>query len=372
MRVRWVLTGFVIVAAALAASAPAVAQVQVSTADGTTSMKFGFLLQPQAEFLETTDGEHTTQNLYIRRARLLFGGNILGDKLTYFIETDSPNLGKVDPASSVGDQKKANMYVQDAFITWSSGDAFKVDMGMLLPAVFHNHGQGAGSLLAVDYGAYTFASGDHEMARVGRDYGFEVRGYPFQKHLEYRAGLLQGNRTTTTSNNPFRYFGRLVWYPFEADSGFFYTGTNLGKKKILGVGVGYDAQREYSTLAADVYWDWPVFGGDAVTIQADYSDLQGDPNFSPSLADQKNMLFEAGYYFGDFKLEPFVQLASQNYDAAASSDNAKYLIGLAYWASGHKWNVKLAGGRVHTDTPAEDGYPENRNYLVLQAQAFFY
>jgi len=154
--VRHQLTSFaaLVVTAGLALSLPCLpagAQWQVASADGSSTLKLGVLLQPQAELIETADGEDHSQNLFLRRARVLLGGTY-SERWSFFLETDSPNLGKAKPDGS----KSSDLYIQDAFVTYSTGDAFKIDAGMLLMPLSHNHETSAGMLLPVDYGPYTF------------------------------------------------------------------------------------------------------------------------------------------------------------------------------------------------------------------------
>ena len=80
---------------------PAAAQWQIESKDGTSSIKFGVLIQPQLELLETADEEATSTNLFVRRLRLLVGG-AFGEHWSFFFETDSPNLGKANPNAGVG------------------------------------------------------------------------------------------------------------------------------------------------------------------------------------------------------------------------------------------------------------------------------
>ncbi len=90
---RWVF--FLLVAATLWLVSPhaAEAQWQIASKDEKQTLKFGILVQPQYEALETVNTDHYSQNLYIRRLRLIFGGKI-SDRWSFFTETDSPNIGK--------------------------------------------------------------------------------------------------------------------------------------------------------------------------------------------------------------------------------------------------------------------------------------
>lgn len=65
-------------------------QLQIKAGDD-TNIKFGVLIQAQADWTQDPVSEGYAQNLFLRRARILFGGQIIKN-LTFFIETDSPNL----------------------------------------------------------------------------------------------------------------------------------------------------------------------------------------------------------------------------------------------------------------------------------------
>jgi hypothetical protein len=334
---------------------------QLTSQDGKSSLKFGLLLQPQGEWIDTTTAEHTTENLYLRRFRILLGGK-LGDKVTFFVETDTPNVGK---AAADGTKSEANMYVQDASITYSFTPSIMIDGGMLLLPLSHNAQQGATTLLPVDYGPYSFLASTPTTSRVGRDYGAQFRGYLFNNHLEFRAAITDGVRGAS-AKNPFRTTYRVVFYPFDAETGFFYTGTNFGKKRIVAIGGSYDAQKDYKTTSGDLYVDLPAGkSGDAVTLQADFTNYDGG-KLIPTFAKQDATLVEASYYFHSIKVGPFLQYAKRNYDAAATPDEKYEQVGLAWWASGHNFNLKLGAGKF------EKAGAKDRNQVLLQAQLYFF
>src|SRR4029077_10451216 len=122
--------------------------------------------------LDTTTTD-TTKDLFIRRARILLGYKF-GDKLSVFTDTDSPNLGK---GNADGTKNNVNLFIQDFVVTYSFAKEFQLDGGMLLPPSSRNHTQSAASLMAIDYGAYTFNESAALTAVTGRDYGVEARGY---------------------------------------------------------------------------------------------------------------------------------------------------------------------------------------------------
>ena len=111
---------------------------------------------------------------------------------------------------------------------------------------------------------------------------------------------------------------RFVWYPLEADTGFFYTGTTHGQKKIIALGASFDRQGNYSANSVDFFFDHPVKNGDAVTIQADFTRYDGGTSFT-TLPKQNDWMLEGSYYFKKVKLGPFVQFASRDLSNPSSA-----------------------------------------------------
>ncbi len=326
--------------ALLVAATPAAAQLSWKSADEKLAFKIGILGQLSAEQADVAGTSDTATNLFLRRARILMSFT-LGDKLSIFLETDSPNLGK---SNNAGVKDSGDVFLQDFVATYKFSPAFQLDGGMLLPAVSYNHTQSAASLLAIDYGPYSFVESGPLTARVGRDYGLRARGYLADNHLEYRAGVYQGARGVNASNN-LRYVGRLMYSFFTPQVGLFYRGTSLGKTKTLSIGGSYDSQEDYTSTAFDLFWDQPVGGGNGFVLQGDYVNADGDV-FLTSLPKQTNTLVEAGFYIAAAKLQPFVQLASQDFDDPTRVDEDRTTIGLAYYASGHNNNFKISYTKI--------------------------
>ena len=351
----------------IGASRPAAAQWQIESRDGKASLKIGFLAQPQLEVLDTPDATGESKNVYLRRLRIMFGGKI-SDKWTFFAETDDPNLGKATPdlaTTPPGAKDAGNMYIQDAFLTYTASSQFMVDAGMILVPLGHEHNQSAATLLPVDYGPYDFTESTPLGSRVGRDYGAQVRGYPLNQHVEYRLGIFEGVRGPEARNS-FRFAGRVVWYPFAADTGFFYGGTWQGDKRIVAVGAGFDTQKEYHSYAADVLVEQPFNkGGQAVTAQFDWMRFDGG-TFLPTLAKQDAYLVEASVHLLKVKVSPVVQFSKKTFANPLTPGQYTWQAGVAYWIAGHQRNIKVTAGRQHID-----GLPD-RTQVLAQLQLFYF
>ncbi len=341
---------------------PAAAQWQIDSRDGKSSLKIGFLAQPEFEALDTPDGTGRSTNIFLRRLRVLFGGKI-SDRWTFFVDTDSPNLGKA--TTQAGTKDAGDIYVQDAYFTYAQNGLVMVDAGLILVPLSHNHNQSAATLLPVDYGPYTFTESGPLGSRVGRDYGVQLRGYPFGQHVEYRLGAFQGVRGTDARNS-LRVAGRAVWYPFAADTGFFYGGTWQGTKRIVAIGAGFDTQKGYHSYAAGVFVEHPLNGGrQGVTAQVDWTRLDGGP-FLPTLAKQDVLLVEAGFHLFKGRVSPVAQFSKKTFADPLTPDQYIWQAGVAYWMAGFQRNIKMTAGRQHTD-----GLPD-RTQVLAQLQLFYF
>jgi hypothetical protein len=351
----------VVVLLAVLAVVPASAEWRVESKDGETSIKLGFLIQPWAQAVETPDATNWSYNMFFRRLRFMAGGQVTKN-FSFFVETDSPFLGRGDQD---GNKNTGDIFIQDLVLTYSTGDTFKVDVGLILVPTCYNCNTSAAKLLPVDYSVFGFLSSAATNARVGRDYGAQVRGYVFNRSLEYRAGVFEGHRGEE-STEPLRLAGRLSYHFFEKQTGLFYTGTSLGQKKILTVGASLDAQSEYRTYAFDLFYDQPVRGGDGVTFQVDWIRYNGGSFFPQGLPPQNALILEAGYYFQGPRIGLFGKWSGRDFTSATSLDEGKMQAGVAWYWMGRNLSLKLGLGRLSRDAAPD------RNELILQLQTFMF
>lgn len=338
---------------------PARAQVQIKVNED-VNFKLGVLGQFQADWLEDPANDDTTQNLFIRRIRLLFGGQV-AKNVTFFVETDAPNLGKTLPG---GKNISPSVVVQDAYGELTLHPAFALDAGLMFVPFSRNSIQTAASLLPIDYGAFTFSASAATQSTIGRDTGFQAKGYVFDRHLEYRVGAFQGARDAA-SHRSFRYVGRVQYQLLEPEAmGFFYTGTYLGTKKVLAVGAAFDTQDDYRAYAADLFADHPL-GPGAATAQLGFNHFDGGSTFL-TLPRQNVVLLELGYLFRELKLTPVLQYTNRAVSDTSSSDETRWSVGLNYWWKGHNANIKSAYTRIDPKS-----FP-SQNEFTIQLQLFYY
>jgi len=357
MSPRIVVAGFVAIAL-LAGARDASGQIVIKAGDD-VNFKLGLLGQFQAESIEDPVADSQINNLFVRRLRLMFGGQVTKN-VTFFVETDTPNLGKTLAA---GKNLPGAMIIQDAYAEFKASDAFALDAGLMFIPFSRNYLQSAASLLPVDYGAYTYAQSGPTQSSTGRDTGFQAKGYVLNNRLEYRIGAFQGARDAA-SHRALRYAGRVQYNFLDPEVGFFYTGSYLGKKKVVSVGGAFDAQDDYHGYDLDVFVDHPL-GSGALTGQLDYNMFDGGTMLA-ALPRQHDLLFELGYLVAAAKLTPFVQIAHRNAVETGAVDETRTSVGLSYWLAGHNANIKAAYGRIAPTGGAR------QNTFTLQLQAFYF
>jgi hypothetical protein len=337
---------------------PAYAQVMIKAGED-VNFTLGVLGQFQADTIDNPPPTSTTSNLFVRRLRLLFGGQV-AKKVTFFIETDAPNLGRVLPA---GKTIQPSVIIQDAFATFKAADAFSMDAGLMFVPFSRNSIQSAATLLPIDYGAYTFSQSAPTQSATGRDTGFQLRGYLLASHLEYRLGAFQGRRDVVSSNS-FRWTGRAQYNVFQTETGFFYSGTYLGGRRILAAGAAFDRQSDYRAYAADAFLDYPLAPG-VVTARIDYTRFDGGTTLT-TLPKQDDVLVEAGFLVKALKLSPVLQWVRRDVAALQAGDEDRTSLGANYWWARHNANIKFAYTRI---APRGAG---RQHELTLQFQVFYF
>src|SRR5712692_9817701 len=382
---------------------PARAQVVVKVSD-TVNFRLGFQLQTWGEYLQDPVSEGYQQSFKIRRVRFLLAGNIAKD-LSLYMQTDNPNMG-----ATVGTATKAlnaGFLVQDAFGEWKvlGNDYLILDVGKMLMPFTRNSLQSTSSHLALDGGTWTFLQSAPLQGDAGRDLGFQIKSYLANDHLEFRGGVFDGFRAPANaggagSRNPPRFVGRLVYNFFDTEKGYVPVGTNLGKKKILAIGGGYDTQggftspatsttpagKGYEAYGGDFMIDWPFgpgdakTGRDAVTAHVDYIHYDGGCRANsagvvqancliPGLPKQEEIFTDLGYFCHTLNIQPFIRFEALEFkDASKQTGNIRrYMGGLNYYITPAAQNMKITAAweKIVPNTAAATAVTKNTNHFVV-------
>ena len=380
-------------------------QAQAQIKIGDVSVRFGLLAQGWADSLQNSAPNTGYQeNLFLRRIRFIVGGQI-NQNVSFFFETDNPNLGKATVAANGTATKviSTGFTTQDAFVEWkpTGSSAFMIDGGLMLPPVCRNCLESAATLLSLDYGSYSFTEGTATQSVVGRDTGFLAKGYLAGGHLEYRAGIFSGFRANGGARNSLRTTARISYNPWDTETGYVYPAMYFGNKRVLQFGGAIDHQGDYKGYSVDGFVSFPMPGAamgsrpgtasgqvgplgstptaappaahDAVTAEATLLRFDGGSFFTGTngtalIADQRDATFQMGYYFAMPKLMPFVRFERQTFAQSIrqSGNNNRAQAGLTWFPSGFNFNVKGAYSRVAPRTGTKT------NEYTVQMQFFYY
>jgi len=313
----------------------------------------GLLSQPTVAWEKVGDADGSG-SVYVRRLRIIGAGNITR-KLKFFLDSDTPNLGR-----EMSGVRQHVTYLQDLVVTYAFKDEIQVEGGLLLVPESYNSLQSAASLLTVGYGPYSFVSSAPTTSKIGRDQGVQLRGYLAGKHLEYRVAALRGIREIDP-HAAVRTAARVAWHVFEPQTGLFYAGTTQGQKKLLVLGASVDRQDGYGSSAVDAFYERPVRDRDALTCQLDVIHYDGGATLR-QLPRQNTWLLETGYTWGRRRLGAFAQAAGQH--LAGGTRTTHWQVGGAWWLRGHRANLKAGVGRVTR------GGSSTSTQVSLQTQVF--
>ncbi len=358
---------------ALAAAGPAEGQAILKISD-TAFLRFGALVQPQADWMEQANASNTDtigyqQNLFIRRARLYFAGRVNKEVYFYFC-TENASLGKGKTGSSA---LGSGFQLLDFFGEWRIADFFILDGGMMRVPYAREALKAAPSQLTLDTSAYNYLQSAATGSTGGnRDTGFMIRGYFLDRRLEYRAGAFQGVRLTG-SHNAFRYSGRLQYSFLDKEDmlapgsvySLSYPGSYLGDKKVLAVGTAFDTQMDYNYYSGDVYASIPTGKSGAIESTLQYQYLSGGKTFT-TLPTQNTLMIEGGYYIKAVKIAPLARYEQRSYNGQEARNEHRWGIGLNWYPYKFNFNVKGYYNRIEPKTGVA------LNQFTVQLQFYYF
>jgi len=339
-------------------------------------------------------GDGPAFDLFLRRARLMLWGNVTKE-ISFFVDTDEPNLGK-------GGNFTTTTFIQDAFLTYSFDPAFRIDAGLMLVPLSHHTLEGATSLNALDYHSdmIRFPAG-----RIFRDVGVQFRGLLAGDHLHYRLGVFEGVRNGAVAAAPMgapartivnpgsvpRVTGQLRGNILGKEPDFFFKGIYFATEPIVSVGVGADFQpnsviktnntyAHYFAASGDVYVDYPFSADMELIVKANYfywapgtTNLSSAAAFANTSPGASSLYGEVGFRYK--AVEPIVfaeDLMGKNH----ALDILAVHGGVNVWVMKHNFNIKTDMGWRQTSyelpRPPENAHRTQKDLIfTTQAQVFF-
>ncbi len=351
--------------------------------------RFGSVIQPTYEALQDPNSAGYSQNFYLRRARFNVTAN-LPENVTVFFQTDDPRVGY----SGTSGQKNINsgFLIQDAYAQWNFlGHAMALQGGEFLVPQNRQVLTSVATFLALDLPTWSQQEGPILEWNGGRDYGVGLNGALLNDHLTYRTGVFEGYRAPTSPQEPplgpaagarnsLMFAGRVQYDVFDTEYVYAYPGTNLGKKKMLAFAGWYQAQNSYKGYGGDVFFDWPVLEGDAVTVEGDYMHYDGhgqvfnDNGTNNELPEQYTVYTNAGYYLCKLKLQPFVRYEFLHYTEDAinlARGQQRVGGGFNYYVYGQNFKIVPYYERIIPKSQPATAQIKDLNRFVLELQGSF-
>jgi hypothetical protein len=357
-------------------------QMTVPNSNGSTGCGAGATQRCSAG-IGNPKGNAPSYDFFLRRARLMIWGSA-SKELSFFADTDEPNLGK-------GGTFTTSTFIQDAFLTYTFMPEFRIDAGLMLVPLSHHTLEGATSLNALDYHSdlIRFPTG-----RIFRDVGIQFRGLAAGEMLHYRLGIFEGVRQsafapaagaapTHHTFNPGgvpRFTAQVRGNLLGSEPDFFLKGIYFTEKPILSIGLGGDWQpqstqnadgrrNDYAAASADIYADYPLTPLDEIIFKANYFNwLKGATGVGNStLTAGSNAIYAEAGFRHDF-IEPVVaaELLKGNRQSISMLNIRP---GVNFWIVKHNFNVKTEVSFKKTE---RKNLATQKDILwTTQAQLFF-
>lgn len=367
------------------------------------SFRPGILLQLWAtgtqDSLRKTPGGDSggwAQNVYIRRARFFIGGG-LGKDLTYFLLTESSNLG-LGTANADGSVSKnfTTFTIEDAFVDWKLNKNVSIQGGLMLIPFTRQTLQSSATYIPIDIAAVSATYINATQTSVIRDTGFQLKLNANENRFEARLMVAQGVRNPdgagrAPGKNDLRLTGYAQYNFLDGEAGYVFNGQYFGRKKIAGLSAGLDYQKTgddnpYFATSLTAFASIPLHGGsakdgdDEIAGQVEYLHFHNGRIPTTLLGQQDDLMAEAIYYNKKAKLGVFGKFEGRFFDGDKFlaptvpldvQDTRLYGVGLKYYLAEAYANLCLQYSL--TQFPNQDSMIRNSaNAIQLQVQLTYF
>jgi hypothetical protein len=244
----------------------------------------------------------------------------------------------------------------------------------LVPFTIDNN-TSAVTLTGIDYPTRALANQPSTASGAfWRDDGITVRGLLAGSKIDYRVGYFAGDRSSTANPDDDGRFTGMVMYNFaSAQPGWFFNQNSLGALDVFTIGTGYDTISR-SGATADDHEAWSVFftmekalGAGHLSFNGTYIDWDGStaPYLGSAFDKGTSTSIQAAFLPAGSKWQPVLRWQQQNPDDDRDSLDT-IGIGLGYYLSGHRINIKA---EYSIDDAFVNG--EEVDAFRIQTQLFF-
>ncbi len=270
-------------------------QVTQQITNTLSSIRLNYAFQLLGQWRDTGSGPSGTDNttdIYFRRDRLMMSGQ-LTDVYGFYSAVQFMGDERIFPGS-VSETPQKNFDILDTFLTADYTDAFRLRAGLTKDPMIREENEGCFAPLSVDRSNFVSTN----LPRLNRDFGVVLWGNLADSLIQYRVAGMKGNDDINDPKSSLRYTARVHVSLLDPESSLVYNGTYLGKKKVLTIGAGYQAEsdavfgnvagkglaKDYKAYTYDVFFEYPTqagtFTASGAYLNADFGGAfkGGDPD----------------------------------------------------------------------------------------------
>ena len=332
--------------------------------------------------------DDSLNDILVRRSYFYLSGTVTPE-LSFFMHYAGDKLGMDEIKDDSGKGLGSGLALRDAWVSYKVlGNDLIVQAGRMYVPFTRDYGTtSTKALLTTDL---NWGQGGHRStifypSNIGRDDALTLWGNVMNDKLQYRIMLGDGEEDDAKNHDDtMRYAGRLSYSVFEPETKWFNAGTYRGTKKVLALGLGMDSQNDlilngeeenYFAWTADLFYEQPLAGGDALTLTASYIDVSNTVNsisFTQMVSgdDGSIMALKAGYYMGTKigpgNVQPFGHYQLISSDESERDDTQVYGLGMNYYLKGAANKITLEGTFVDQDEEIDGTNVQDETLITLQ------
>jgi len=297
----------------------------------------------------------STSDFFLRRNRLTFNGQV-NDYVGFYSQLEAGNDGK-------GGDVDKSVYFRDAYVTLDYTDPVRFIVGRFKNTFSRENLEDCFGPLTLDRAewlAYTPWGGT-------RDTGAAVWGNLADGKFQYRLMVANGREGDNVPKKNPRFTARAHWSFFDPEAGYGYSGTYLGTKKVLTVGIAQDYQKDvaygdflsksnpqaYKASTVDFFYEQPFSSGTYTLSGAVMRYKTGNAINAASVDPllPQNSELSGGYLKGGYmlpgkigmgRLQFFARHEKSDYHLTSGYSDRKWnSVGANYYIDGQ--NLKITG-----------------------------
>ncbi len=302
--------------------------------------------------------DENTTDYYLRRNRLSFIG-AANEKFGAVVQLELNGGQQLGDTIVQAQSRKYELVLLDAYATADFFDFLRVRAGKTKQVLTREVQEGCFDPLSIDRSPFILGPfSQHAAEKTTRDVGLVLWGNVYDKTVQYRLAVMQGNDfgSGMPDDVGYRYAGRVHVTFFDKEPGIVYRGTYLGKKRVLTLGAGYELQPHA------VYASGPFLGAPATGAE-DYK------------AHTYDLFYEHPTPFGTFTVSgaylktDFGEAGIRNVVDAQGATGERNGF---YWKAGYMlWNVQVFGRYEHWSFANLDGVPGQKLQWIVAGVNYY-